>query len=89
MFDETLLPTDHGFVISPEEKVLDIEGYRSKRAFCRAWGWKVSEITEFTRAQMCGHWFCENVFGDYSYQRARVVAEQLLDKYDLRGMVLV
>lgn len=84
---ERTVPGDHGFVMVPDGRVLDIEGCVSKRKFAKKWGFKPKDIQEFDAKDMTG-WEYTPAFGRYSYERARVVSERLLDKYDLRDKVV-
>ena len=84
-------PQEHAFVVTPAGTALDVTGEHSLPSFRKKWG--NLRHREFSRAEMRAwdhtHWNYKlrraipagPVFGHYSYQRARVVADQLVNEW--------
>lgn len=84
----------HVFVRLPNGLILDVEGLWTERAFRKHWstGHRYPPITVQSPSECAQHWRgmwsrrasapC-TAFGSYSYERARIVGDQLLEHYGL------
>ena len=79
-------PSFHAFNVTPDGRAIDVTGDYAMSTFCKKWG--CYKHRDFSRAEMriwdtdekTGEWLGP-VFGKYSYQRARVVADRIVSEW--------
>lgn len=77
--DEDEEPRLHAFVRLPDGRILDVNGVQTETEFRAHWQ-ADDQIVSWTPAALrASTWFCPPTFGNYSYQKARVIADRLLD----------
>lgn len=74
--DEAGYPDWHAFVVMPDGRALDVQGACDMEEFCERWG--QPDHAPFSWARLRRD-FDGPQFGQYSYRRAGVIAERLLD----------
>lgn len=74
----------HAFCVLPDGRIADIEGVRDAKDFCADWHYSFKVSAHHPRPWSdIRHWWGGPAFGPYSYRRARIVAERLLESYGL------
>lgn len=81
-------PDCHVFLVSPDGKrALDVEGLHDVQTFCAIWARECSEpdgleVVVMSKAQL-REWCELCAFGRYSVERARVIADRLVQHFGL------
>jgi hypothetical protein len=78
---EDMIPDLHAFVIRPDGKVLDVQGVCTLSQFRARWSQRAPIKVWPSPLAFRKAWGESPFFGHYSYERARKVADQLVDLY--------